>query len=79
MKTTIDVPDEMLTKAKIVAATRRTTLRALVLEGLQLVTETPPENQRKQREAELRRLVEAMRAQNTEAMVPLTREELYER
>lgn len=79
MKTTIDLPDEVLTKAKIVAAERRTTLRELVLQGLKLVTETPPEAERKQRETELRSLLEAMRASNTEAMVPLKREEIHER
>lgn len=79
MKTTIDLPDDLLTKAKIVAATRRTTLRELVLQGLKLVTETPPAEERKQREAELRDLLKAMRASNTEPMVPLTREEIHER
>lgn len=34
MKTTIDVPDEVLHRAKVVAAQRRTTLRELVLTGL---------------------------------------------
>jgi hypothetical protein len=79
MKTTIDLPDDVLTKAKIVAATRRTTLRELVLQGLKIVTETPPAEERKQREAELRELLKAMRASNTDPMVPLTREEIHER
>lgn len=79
MKTTIDLPDDLLTKAKIVAATRRTTLRELVLQGLKLVTEAPAEEERQQREAELRDLLKAMRASNTEPMVPLTREEIHER
>jgi hypothetical protein len=79
MKTTIDLPDDLLTKAKIVAATRRTTLRELVLQGLKLVTEAPAEDERQQREAELRDLLKAMRASNTEPMVPLTREEIHER
>jgi len=79
MKTTIDLPEDLLTKAKIVAATRRTTLRELVMQGLKLVTERPPANERDQREAELRDLLEAMRASNTEPMVPLAREEIHER
>lgn len=79
MKTTIDLPDDVLTKAKVVAATRRTTLRELVLQGLKIVTETPPAAERKKREAELKSLLEAMRASNTEPMVPLKREEIYER
>lgn len=79
MKTTIDLPDDLLTKAKIVAATRRTSLRELVLQGLKLVTEAPAAEERQQREAELRDLLKAMRASNTEPMVPLTREEIHER
>ena len=34
VKTTIDVPDELLHRAKVVAAQRRTTLRELVVRGL---------------------------------------------
>jgi hypothetical protein len=34
MKTTIDLPDEMLHRAKIIAAQRKTTLRELVIKGL---------------------------------------------
>jgi hypothetical protein len=37
VKTTIDVPDEVLHRAKVVAAQRRTTLRDLVLTGLDQV------------------------------------------
>lgn len=37
MKTTIEIPDEIVRRAKIVAAERRTTLRGLVLEGLEQV------------------------------------------
>ncbi len=79
MKTTIDLPEDVLTNAKIVAAKRRITLRELVLQGLRLVTETPPAAERKKREAELRNLLEAMRAGNTEPMAPLKRDEIYER
>jgi hypothetical protein len=37
MKTTLDLPDELLHRAKILAAQRRTTLKELVLTGLQTV------------------------------------------
>ena len=37
MKTTIDLPDELLHRAKIVAAQQKTTLRELVLLGIQTV------------------------------------------
>lgn len=79
MKTTIDLPDEVLRKAKVFAAERRTTLRELVLQGLKLVTEAPVEDEEKRRKAALRRLLKEMRADNTEPMVPLKREEIYER
>lgn len=35
MKTTIDLPEEILHRAKIVAAQRKTTLKEMVLRGLQ--------------------------------------------
>lgn len=38
MKTTIDLPDSLLHRAKIAAAERRTTLKELVIAGLNLVT-----------------------------------------
>jgi hypothetical protein len=41
MKTTIDIADALLLKAKQVAAQRRSTLRALIEEGLARVLETP--------------------------------------
>ena len=37
MKTTIELPDSIVKKAKVIAAERRTTLRALVLQGLEHV------------------------------------------
>ncbi len=37
MKTTIDLSDELLKRSKIEAAKRRTTLKNLVTEGLELV------------------------------------------
>ena len=79
MKTTIDLPDEVLVKAKVFAAEQRTTLRDLVVRGLRLVTEAQAPDDEKQRKAALTRLLEAMRASNTEPMVPLKREEIYDR
>jgi hypothetical protein len=46
MKTTIDLPDEVLVKAKVFAAELRTTLRELVVRGLKLVTEAPEPGRR---------------------------------
>jgi len=37
MGTTIDIPDELLLRAKAVAARRQTTLRELIIEGLEAV------------------------------------------
>jgi hypothetical protein len=37
MKTTIEIPDAIVQQAKIFAAERRTTLRSLVLQGLEHV------------------------------------------
>lgn len=44
MKTTIDVPEKLLHRAKVVAAQRRTTLRELVLTGLDQVLGGEPES-----------------------------------
>jgi hypothetical protein len=41
MKTTIDLPDTLLHRAKVTAARRRTTLKHLVVEGLELVMQSP--------------------------------------
>jgi len=79
VKTTIDLPDDVFLRAKILAAERSTTLRELVIQGLKLVTETPPEAEEKKRKAALKRLLKGMRAGNTAPMVPLTREEIHER
>lgn len=37
MKTTFDLPEDLLEKSKITAAKRRTTLKKLVIEGLESV------------------------------------------
>ena len=79
MKTTIDLPEDVLIKAKMLAAERRTTLRELVVEGLKRVTETPPEAEQAKRKAAFKQLLKAMQASNTEPMVPLKREEIYDR
>jgi hypothetical protein len=79
MKTTIDLPDDLLVKAKVLAAERRTTLRELVMEGLKRVTEAPSEAEDAKRKATLKRLLKAMQASNTKPMTPLTREEIYDR
>jgi hypothetical protein len=79
MKTTIDLPDDLFLKAEILAAERGMTFEDVVILGLKLFTETPPEAEVKKRKAELKRLLKAMQAGNTEPMVPLKREEIYDR
>ena len=79
MKTTIDVPEEVLVKAKVFAAARRTTLRELVVQGLKQVMNAPLADEEKQRKAAIQRLLKGMQAGNTEPMIPLKREELYDR
>jgi hypothetical protein len=37
MKTTIDLPDHILERTKIAAARRRTTIKSLIIEGLEKV------------------------------------------
>ncbi len=41
MKTTIELPDALLHRAKVVAAQRKTTLKQLMIEGLESVTGLP--------------------------------------
>jgi hypothetical protein len=77
MKTTIELPDDIFLKAKVLAAERRTTLKELVVQGLKLITDAPPANETKKRKAAMKRLLKAMQASNTEPMAPMSREEIY--
>jgi len=77
MKTTIDLPDDIFLKVKVLAAERRTTLKELIVQGLKLITDEPPATEAKKRKATMKRLLKAMQASNTEPMMPLTREEIY--
>jgi hypothetical protein len=73
MKTTIELPDDLFYRAKVAAAQRKTTLKALVRAGLDLVlraeVETPD------RHAALQRLQQGLRLGGH----PMTREEAHER
>lgn len=80
MKTTIDLPEDLLHRAKITAAQRKTTLKELVLQGLEYATrhEMPdPEAERKERAAKLIAALSVGR--NTEPIGRLNREEIYDR
>lgn len=41
MRTTIDLPDALARQVRTLSVTRKTTLRALVIESLQLLTKRP--------------------------------------
>ena len=45
MKTTVELPDELLVAAKKLAAEERTTLRALIARGLRHVLDSPPSHE----------------------------------
>ncbi len=79
MKTTVDLPDDLFLKAKVLAAERRTSMKELMIQALRLITQPPPESGEKKRKATLKRLLKGMRASNTEPMAPLRREELHDR
>jgi hypothetical protein len=73
MKTTIDLPDDILHRAKVMAAQRRTTLKALILGGLEHVMRD--EVQSPDRLAALARVQKGLRLGGR----PLSRREAHER
>jgi hypothetical protein len=80
MKTTIDVPDEVLHRAKVLAAQRRITLRELFLQGLDVALREgatdPGAEKRKNRLA----LIGALsRVRLSEPIGKFNREEIYDR
>ena len=79
MKTTIDLPDDILHRAKIVAVQRKTTLKELVIQGLEHATRHPAEDADQARKDRASRLIAALQASNTEPMKPLSRNEIYGR
>lgn len=79
MKTTIDFPDQLIHRAKVIAAERRTTLRELMVSALEQVTESSSEEMLQGRKARIQSLLMQMKASNSEPMRPLRREELYDR
>ena len=73
MKTTIDVPDAMLHRAKIVAAQRKTTLRELMVSGLEIALRSEIEVPRA--ESAITRLEKGLKLRGP----ALTREQMHER
>jgi len=79
MKTTIDFPDDLLHRVKIIAAERRTTLKELMVQALQAIAEPAPEEIDRERRTTFQRLLTEMKASNTEPMRPLKRDEIHDR
>lgn len=79
MRTPIDIPEDLLHRAKVVAAQRKQTLKELVLQGLDYVTRHPVRDVGTERQVALRALLKKMEAHNTKPMEPLERKDLYER
>jgi hypothetical protein len=73
MKTTIDLPDELLHRAKIVAAQRKTTFKQLVEAGLDCILRSDTDSA--DRAAALNRLRTGLRLGGK----PLARNEAHER
>ena len=73
MKTTIDLPDDLLHRAKVAAAQRKTTLKELVQLGLDWVLR--PEAETADHPAALARLQKGLRLGGQ----PLTRDQAHER
>lgn len=74
VKTTVDLPDEILHRAKVVAAEHRTTLKALVVAGLDHVLSSMGEEPEARSKA-LHRLRKGLRLGGH----PLTRDQSHER
>ena len=79
MKTTIDLPEEILHRAKIVAAQRKTTLKELVITGLNHAISTSVDDEETLRRKRAEQFLTRIQANNTEPMRPLTREKIYDR
>lgn len=62
MKTTIELPDEIFHKAKLLAAARRTTLKEIMVQALQMFTTSTTGEDDRKRKATLKRLLKAMQS-----------------
>lgn len=80
MKTTIDVPDEVLHRAKVLAAQRRMTLRELFLQGLDFaLREEAPDPAAENKKNRLALIGALSRVRLTEPIGKFNREEIYDR
>jgi len=80
MKTTIDLPEEILHRAKVVAAQRKTTLKELVLQGLDYATRSIASDPDQERKERAQKLIAALtKCRNTVPIGKFNREEIYDR
>ncbi len=82
MKTTVDLPEDLVHRSKIVAAQRKTTLKELVVHGLEYIITHPlpvhdPAKERKERASQLLDLLG--RIQITQPIGKWSREEANDR
>jgi NADH dehydrogenase/NADH:ubiquinone oxidoreductase subunit G len=79
MKTTIDLPDELLQRAEATAVQGKTTVKDLLIRGLNHAIDSTAESEELNRGERAERLLAALQGRNTEPVGPLRREELYDR
>lgn len=80
MKTTIDLPDDLLHRSKVVAAQRKMPLKELVAQGLIYVISQPAKDVAAERKARAQKLILALsRVQLTEPIGKFNRDEIYDR
>jgi hypothetical protein len=79
MKTTIDLPDELLQRAEMTAAECRTTVKELLIRGLNDAIDSTAESGELKRRERAGRLLGALQGRNTEPVGDFRREELYDR
>ena len=80
MKTTLDLPEDVLIQAKIYAAQHRTTLKELVTEGLRRVISPSAGEIEAAQRTRSERLIAALKdLGHTGTVVPLKREEIHDR
>lgn len=80
MKTTIDLPEEILQRAKIVAIQRKTTLKALIVQGLDHAIRHEPMAPDESRIGKNQRLLDALQQIQLDGPVGrLNRDEIYDR
>lgn len=80
MKTTIDLPDDLLHRVKIIAAQRRTTIKELVVQGLEYATREDAPDAETVRKERAGKLIAALSCgRNADPIGKLNRDEIYDR